>query len=394
MLSKSLVEDLFRAFSIERWNDKLRPIELIQIDKHAHKMFIAYCLGKYEEELGHKVEWLDVIRGGVYELIRRSVISDIQSPVFREISNNKKLVQKLNFMIYKEMEGKFGNAETLEEFRRYLMEEDYLQPLARRILDAAHKYSTYWEFQIVRNANPEGYNISDIQVQLSNELAAYSDLEGIRRIQNGHHIKNFVNLVGELRYQVRWGHLPRIPKTSVLGHVMLVAVMAYFLTKELDSPAPKRIYNNFWGALFHDLPEVVTRDIISPVKRSVPGMNDEIKRIERMLTERDIFPQVEKAWIPEIRFFTEEEFFSKIREGELVKDTDISDFYNDDSFNPYDGYLLKAADDFAAFLEAWSSIQYGVKSRELEEAISGLKLKYKNRSITGLPVHKLFENFD
>ncbi|MCX6148051.1 MAG: hydrolase, partial [Candidatus Kapabacteria bacterium] len=96
MIKKSLIEILFKAFSIERWNDKLRPIDLTQMDKHAHKMIIAYCLGKYEEEAGVDFVWGDIIKGGIYELIRRSVISDIQSPVYREISKNKPLLAKLN----------------------------------------------------------------------------------------------------------------------------------------------------------------------------------------------------------------------------------------------------------------------------------------------------------
>ena len=89
MIKKSLIDLLFKGFSIVRWNDKLRPIDLIQIDKHSHKMMIAYCLAKYEEAAGKEFVWNDIIKGGIYELIRRNVISDIQSPVFKEISKNK-----------------------------------------------------------------------------------------------------------------------------------------------------------------------------------------------------------------------------------------------------------------------------------------------------------------
>ena len=44
----------------------------------------------------------------------------------------------------------------------------------------------------------------------------------------------------------------------------------------------------FLCGLFHDLPEVLTRDIISPVKRSVPGLDELIKKIEeRLVTEKN-----------------------------------------------------------------------------------------------------------
>lgn len=393
MIKKSLIEILFKAFSIERWNDKLRPIDLTQMDKHAHKMIIAYCLGKYEEEAGKEFVWTDIIKGGIYELIRRSVISDIQSPVYREISKNKPLLAKLNYMIFKEVETKFANPEIKKEFERYLLDDDYLHPHSKRILDAAHKYSTFWEFKIVKNANPDGFKIDKIALDLGNEIESYFDLEGIRKISKQNNIKNFIDLCGELRYQIRWGHLPRIPRTSVLGHVMLVATISYFLTKELNNPCDKRIYNNFFGALFHDLPEVVTRDIIKPVKRSVPGMQEEIRKIEMKLAEEEIYPLIEKEWIPEIKYFTQDEFTSKILDGQKVNADEISLKYNSNEFNPYDGTLLKAADDFGAFLEAFSSIEFGIRSNELELAKSAIKSKYENVTICGIEVSKLFAEF-
>src|SRR5574343_566223 len=138
MISKALVETLFKAFSIERWNDKLRQIEIMQMDKHAHKMMIAYCLAKYEEANGYEINWLEIIKCGIYELMRRSVISDIQSPVYREIAQNTKLLNKLNFMIFKEIENKIEHQSIRSEFEQYLMNPEYLSENSRRILDAAN----------------------------------------------------------------------------------------------------------------------------------------------------------------------------------------------------------------------------------------------------------------
>lgn len=394
MLKKSLVEIIFRAFSIQRWNDKLRPLELIQMDKHAHKMIIAWCLGKYEEDKGAEFVWEDIIKGGIYELLRRIVISDIQSPIYKEIAKNKKLLKKLNKHIYEEIEPKIGNKEIKEEFKNYLFDPDYIHPLSRQILEAAHKYSSYWEFQIIRNVNPDGYQIEEIEMQIGNDIELYSSLEGIKKLKKNHQIKNFVDLCGQMRYQIRWGHLPRIPKTSVLGHVMLVASISYLLTKELPNVCPKRIYNNFFGGIFHDLPEAITRDIIKPVKRSVPGMSEEIKKIEQKLTEEEIYPHVEKSWLDELKYYTIDEFDSKIHFGERVSSEEINEKYNSDNFNPYDGELVKAADNFSAFLEAWNSIQFGLgAASELNGAMATIKDDYKNKSVAGIPINELYEDF-
>lgn len=393
MITKEFIELIFKSFSIERWNDKLRPTPLIQIDKHCHKMIIAYVLAKYEEDNGRQIDWMAIIKGGIYEFLRRIVISDIQSPVFRELSKNSKLVQKLNLMIYNEVESSINNEEIKVEFKKYLLEENYIPEYETRILNAAHRYSSYWEFQIIRDANPNGYQIRDIEIELGRDLFSYSDLIGINKLLKKQNIKNFVDLCGELRYQVRWGHLPRIPKTSVLGHVMLVATLSYFVTKELDNACNKRIYNNFFGGLFHDLPEALTRDIIKPVKMSVPGMQEEIRRIEKQLTEAEIYPNLEQNWLDEIKFFTQSEFSTKILNGQVVQPDEINLKYNADKFNPYDGTLLKGIDDFAAFLEAWSSIEYGIRSDELETAKKSIKLNYKDKIVSGFNYNMLFENF-
>ncbi len=396
MIKKSFIEIIFKAFSIQRWNDKLRPLELIQMDKHSHKMIIAWCLGKYEEEKGNKFDWIDIIKGGIYEFLRRIVISDIQSPVYKEIAKNKSLMQKMNEHVYDEMEPVLASDEIREEFRNYLLNEDYIDPLSRKILDAAHKYSSYWEFQIIKNINPDGYQIKDISMELGKDIESYMDLAGINKLMKNHQIKNFIDLCGQMRYQIRWGHLPRVPRTSVLGHIMMVATLGYFLTREIPGVCRKRVYNNFYGGIFHDLPEAITRDIIKPVKHSVKGMSEEIKKIELRLLDEEIYPHVEKSWLPELKYFTENEFESKVRIDDKVKfvtSEEINDLYNKNKYDPYDGKLMKAVDNFAAFLEAWSSIQFGIKSTELEEAMSNIKSGYKNKNIAGLPINELFVDF-
>lgn len=394
MLKRELVETIFKAFSIERWNDKLRPMELNQMDRHSHKMMIAFCFAKYEEDAGNPVNWLEIIRGGIYELLRRTVISDIQSPVYKEIAKNEVLLKKLNEKIYSEIESFFPSNKIRKEFHDYMFVPGYISPQSQEILNAAGKYASYWEFKIIQTVNPTGWTIEKISLYLGKELEKYNHLIGMKKINTELPIKRFLDLCGELRYQIRWGHLPRIPKTSVLGHVMLVATLTYFVSNELKNPCDKRIYNNFFGALFHDLPEAITRDIIKPIKRSVEGMQEEIKKIEDRLTDQEIFPLVEAEWIEELKFFTRDEFDSKIRLGEKVKDMELNTKYNDDIHNPYDGELIKSIDDFAAFLEALNSIDYGIKSKELETAKTSIRELYAGKVISGLPVYKLFENFN
>lgn len=368
----SLLNELFRGFHIQRWNDRIRPMDLIEMDKHAHKMMIAYCLGKYEESLGNTINWNNVIKNGIYELIRRIVISDIKSPIYAEVKKNKAVFKELNNYVYKQLEPKFEDDIIKNEFREFLINDYDKADISNRILDAAHIYSSYWEFQIICLSNPFGYQNIRLETDLLNRIDQYKDLLGIQKFINRHTISNFIDLCGQLRFQIRWAQVPRVPKTSVLGHTLLVAIIAYFFARE-NNACEKRLFNSFFGGLFHDLPEAVTRDIISPIKRSSSDFDNLIKNLEMELAEKEIFPLIESSWIEEIKYFIIDEFKNKIidKNKSIITNIDIKDLnqkYNKDEFNPMDGAALRAADHLAAFLEAWNSCSVGIKTEECYSA--------------------------
>lgn len=395
IVNKPLLQELFRGFHIQRWNDRVRPMELLEMDKHAHKMIIAYCLGKYEEDRGNKVNWQEIIKGGIYELLRRITISDIKSPIYNTIRKNTDVFKRLNNYVFSELEQKITNEEIRKELKKYLNHELITDKLSSRILEAAHIYSSYWEFRIIKQSNPQTYQTIKIETELLNTIDSFSDLAGISKLTNMHTITNFIDLFGHLRFQVRWAQLPRIPKTSVLGHSLMVACTAYFFARD-NGACDKRLYNDFFGGLFHDLPEAVTRDIISPVKQSSKELEVLLKDIERDLAEKEIFPLVEKEWKEEIKYFIIEEFLNKVYDGEPKKGMgvdEINEKYNEDKFNAYDGRLVKAADNLAAFMEVWNSCHSGIKTVELSTAAA--KIKSENTmKIGNIDLKELYSHFE
>ena len=41
-IRKSLLQLVFSGSFMKRWNDKMRPMELVEVDKQAHKMIVAW----------------------------------------------------------------------------------------------------------------------------------------------------------------------------------------------------------------------------------------------------------------------------------------------------------------------------------------------------------------
>ncbi len=62
MLSAGLIEHFFTAASIQRWNDYPRMVELVELDKQAHKFIIAFFLANMEKDVNH----IHLIEAGIF----------------------------------------------------------------------------------------------------------------------------------------------------------------------------------------------------------------------------------------------------------------------------------------------------------------------------------------
>ncbi|NMB96406.1 MAG: HAD family hydrolase, partial [Clostridiaceae bacterium] len=91
MLNKSVLELIYDAASIQRWNDHIRPNKgFTELDKQSHKMLFAYVLSKIEEsDRNVKVNWRHLIEGGIFEFFHRIVLTDIKPPIFHMLMAKK-----------------------------------------------------------------------------------------------------------------------------------------------------------------------------------------------------------------------------------------------------------------------------------------------------------------
>lgn len=396
MITKSFIELLYDAASIQRWNDHIRPGKgFTELDKQAHKMIIAFVLAKYEEEdHGVKIDWIKLINGCIFEFLHRIVLTDIKPPIYHRLM--EKSGEKLNAWVLEQVDECIENIEGdfKENFSRYLSDKEYSK-IERKILKAAHYLATDWEFKIIYNMNTTIYGIEDTKKQIENELEDHYDLAGVQKLGLGRKTRNFIDLVGQLRFQQRWTRSPRLPETSVMGHMLIVAILTYLFSFQVEA-CERRLVNNFLAGLFHDLPEVLTRDIVSPVKKSVVGLDAIIKDIEDAQLDEKLFPLLPKAWHSQMRYLMENEFESRIiidGETRFVTSTEINLKHNQDSFNPVDGELIRVCDHLAAYLEAYLSISHGVTSKVLKEGYKSIYKNYEKNVLAGIDFYKIFNYF-
>jgi putative hydrolase of HD superfamily len=395
-LNPALIERIYECASIRRWNDQVRPVEFTELDKQAHKMIIAYVLGRFEEEAGAKVDWIRLIEGGIFEMLHRVLLTDIKPPVFHKMMREKG--PELNAWVLHNLEAETApvKAGFREHFEQHLSDSAYARR-EKRLLRAAHYLATQWEFNILFKMCPFVYGIERIKEDIEGQIEDHYDLVGVQKITLGRKTSGFVDLCGQLRFQRRWSQSPRIPETSVLGHMLIVAIFTYLCLRELGA-CDRRLYNGFWAGLFHDLPEVLTRDITSPVKAAVEGLEQIIKEYERIQMEERLMPLVPRDWHAELSYFVENEFANRAMEGGRVRaDLSIEEMcttYNHDEANAVDGEVIRCCDHLAAFIEASLSIGHGITSKHLTEGVERLRKRYHDRQVASLDFGALYRAFD
>jgi len=391
MIKNELLLKIYEAASMQRWNDQIRAIDITELDKQAHKMIAAYVLCKcHEKETGQAADWIKIIEYGLFEYLQRIILTDLKPPLFYEIKKDRKKYRQLNQWVYKRV---FPFIECMGEkfcrdFQTYIVEtgpekqktagqeKDYQsKDIWRQIIGAAHFYITKWEFELISTFNPHGYQREEIKSGIEEQQKQFHKLAAMQRLLSSPGLISFISICGQLRFQVRWSHIYRVPRTSVLGHMLVVAMFSYIFSYTAGEKNRDKLFNNYFTGLFHDLPEVLTRDIINPVKRSVEGLDSLIKEYEKKEMKKRIYNLLPEQLHSDFHLFTENEF---------------------ENTSSRDGKLVKASDDLAAYIEAYLCRKNGISNESLNEAMENLILKYSSpeyRVVSGTDFGEIYRSF-
>lgn len=353
-MNMDLIYRFFDAVNMHRWNDHMRPLDLTEVDKQSHKAAIAWVLGQYEEyENGTSLDWRRLIEHGLFSFLKRTVLTDLKPQLLHRMEEER--FDEVNDYVIGEVRKEIPDLEPafMERFEAYLRgPQDTLED---EIISAAHYMATNWEFNILYDMNKRSFGIEQTKTTLAMELSRYTHILGVKRLIETQSM-TFVDLIGQLRFQQRWTRIPRMPQTTVLGHSLMVAIMTYL--HDLDDDVDERqIYNDYYTALFHDLPEVLTKDVITPVKVNVHGLVDILDEYEHELVNTKIMPLIPESWHEEFRFLTFEPFEDK----------------DDPKYGKVNGRCIKLCDVMGAYLEANVSRRIGIHSTKLKEGEDSLR---------------------
>lgn len=378
MFTWSFAKKIFESFTILRWTDFMRPTDFVQIEKNASQAILCYIIGKeYEEKTGQTLDWKFIVESNIYGLLFKIATSDIKSTVSNEIKKQDNYLKQLSDYIinaYYDDKMLSKDAKMLlnkKNFKKYVETANRKEKIDEKhkveyeICYIAHKFSTYREFCYIKNFNEASPDFSKVNAELQtanirNKTTNDTLKRIFRELEIDSNLSKFYMYFEKLRPQIRWSQTSRIPQTTVLGHSMYVAVLTYFAIVELNKKSKSKckdkvLVDNFYSALFHDLPESLTRDIISPVKREVKGLKENLARIEYDIINENMFNLIpDKEWRKD--FF----YLLGVKNGTFDSFCDRKFIF---------GKLIKFMDNIAAFMEAKLSVETGIDSHELQKGI-------------------------
>lgn len=95
-------------------------------------------------------------------------------------------------------------------------------------------------------------------------------------------ISNFFALTSRMKYISRWGLMRNLRQENIAEHSLDTAILAHLLCELRNTrfggnvdPSKAVLY-----AVFHDVPEIITGDLPTPVKYSNPAISEAYKQVE------------------------------------------------------------------------------------------------------------------
>lgn len=144
-------------------------------------------------------------------------------------------------------------------------------------------------------------------------------------------LDKYLFLIRNLKHVRRWNRINRFIESSVLAHTFIVAFLALLFSEArssqliIDNEEDPQ-YNCILLALFHDVPEMLTGDIITPVKQLIARYDKTlIDKIENIKTSEMLedLPKAISNDIKQKKLFVEPSKDQPFSVSSMVKDCDI-----------------------------------------------------------------------
>lgn len=326
---------IFRGLSIYRWNNFPRIEAVSATDHIGFILHISLTLAHIlEEKEGKKTDLGYIYRKILFSSFPTFIHSDISSDV-------KQRIRLKNPLVARELENKAYDIllgwelppwmkEDVESIRNeiFIREEPY--PLENAIIRYSKLWASYHEAYFSNEVHLDVYKPAMALIRKNMAAPEFSTFRQYldSNPQNQTPIENYLLNVRRLQSNFRWNRMRRMYPVSVMSHLFVIFFLSYVIG-HVEGKSRDEITDMMTTALFHDIPEVITGDVIAPTKKSIAGLEELLAEIEDEMVHEYL-----------LTYLNEYSFKEKFEKAML------------DPWNQPNGKLVKLADIFSALFEA------------------------------------------
>lgn len=323
---------IFRWLSIYRWNNFPRVENISTNDNFAFVLhtvlLLTYIL---EEKEWKKVDIWYIFKKFLFESFDTYVLSDINSDVkFRIKRKNAATFKLLQEKVHKFIVN-LELPESIIEDINYIHdnEDNPKYELEDKLLHFAKLWVACYEAQFNGKIYEDIYApIIDNMKKRINAPEFELFLKYLNINWETNELEKYLLNIRRLQFNYRWNSKKRIYPISVMSHLLVSFFLAYIIGK-IECKTENDIIEMMKRALFHDIPEAITGDIITPTKKAVKWFSELLQEVEKDMLEEYLL-----IYIKKYKFY------------------DTFEKYMLDPFEWELGKLVKLADLFSALFEA------------------------------------------
>lgn len=327
---------LTSGISMKRWNNFPRIEDISHLDNVWFTLHIAMFLSYLEEKNWNKVDKEFIMKKIIFNSIKILVLSDINSWTRNYIEKvNKDIFNKLEQKVYDYIFSFDAPDYLKDDIINTINNKDKVLELS--IIEASKRYAGYKECLVNREVFSDMYEVpyKEIMNQLDEKR---KDLKSLDMLLKNPNYEKYLSNIRKLSHSLRWNQQKRMFPISVMAHLVLITFLSYVMwtiennkwnSDKLD------IFEIMFKALYHDIPEAITGDIITPTKKAIPWFEEILEEVERDMLEDYLF------------YYVWDEYEAYVK-GYML--------------NPWtwiEGPYVKSADIISALFEAKIEVNYG-----------------------------------
>ncbi len=267
-LPHPLIESILSGLSIFRWNTFPRLRDISSLDHLTFVAHIAVLLASVQEEKNG-------IQYDIPLLIRKILFSGFFTFIYSDISSDvKDRLRNSDPRLYGSLEDSL-----FEQIRSWNLDIVIMSDIdATRVKTSeddliafAKLWASYYEVYNNSLVYPDAYAkvIRNMMKRAENPkfipFLEFLDFDP----HNQSDLERYLLVIHRLASSFRWNRSVRKYPVSVLSHTYLITFFTYLIAREHGFDE-ETLTDMLLTALYHDIPEAITGDIITPTKKAVP----------------------------------------------------------------------------------------------------------------------------